>query len=455
MTASARDDEDELDFRLTFGEEPEHAPSLLPPPPPRPRPPAVVPDLESDETTAYSTGPCLTVNAPIGIPRRRGRMQGRAGMHSPPPRPIANGDTYESQPARLIHLGGSKVLACPSIQITSISPGVPGGGRGWAEEEEEEEAWGLGERPYQPLDPFGYRGGSLSASPGSSSLSSPSGAWPSGTGSPFSSPSSPPCWAPLPPPPPFDEVEPELREAAYRIALAPPGRAWWAGDEASSSSPSPGAEDPLRLSPRGPGSGPPSRPTSPGGKRRHSGFEAYSYPQHQHRREGRGGGRRQSPSPGEGGGAAAEEPPRPPEGSPLPPPPQPSGLPSKARRTSQGRRAASPREGEGGGQPGPGAPYHSGEPGPAQPPPPALKMDAMEYLTVPSPFVWNKARLGGHSPVFRSTMLPPLDWPLPSQWEQLELTMEIQPRTHHRAHYETEGSRGAVKGPGGGHPVVK
>ncbi|GCC42815.1 hypothetical protein chiPu_0026595 [Chiloscyllium punctatum] len=356
-------------------------------------------------------------------------MPGRAGMHSPPPRPVADGDTYESQPARLIHLGGSKVLACPSIQITSISPGDPGGGRGRteeggaleaevvveggeeAEEEEEgeEEAWGLGERPYLPLDPFSYRGGSLSASPGSSSVSSPSGAWPSGAGSPFSSPSSPPCWAP---PPPFDEVEPELREAAYRIALAPPGRAWWPADEASSSScsapsssPSPGAEDPLRLSPRGPGSGPPSRPTSPGSKRRHSGFEAYYYYyyHHRHQGEGRGGERRQSPSrggAGEGGTAEAEEPPQLPEGSPLLPPPQPLGLPSKARRTCQGRRAAPPREGEGGGEPSPGAPYHSGEPGPVQPPP-ALKIDAMEYLTVPSPFVWNKARLGGHSPVFR------------------------------------------------------
>lgn len=31
----------------------------------------------------------------------------------------------------------------------------------------------------------------------------------------------------------------------------------------------------------------------------------------------------------------------------------------------------------------------------------------------------------------------------------------MQPRAHHRAHYETEGSRGAVKAAPGGHPVVK
>lgn len=50
---------------------------------------------------------------------------------------------------------------------------------------------------------------------------------------------------------------------------------------------------------------------------------------------------------------------------------------------------------------------------------------------------------------------PPLDWPLPSQFEQCELKLEVQPRSYHRAHYETEGSRGAIKAAPGGHPVVK
>lgn len=51
--------------------------------------------------------------------------------------------------------------------------------------------------------------------------------------------------------------------------------------------------------------------------------------------------------------------------------------------------------------------------------------------------------------------MPPLDWPLPSQFDQYELRIDVQPRPHHRAHYETEGSRGAVKASPGGHPVVK
>ncbi|XP_041954870.1 nuclear factor of activated T-cells, cytoplasmic 2 [Alosa sapidissima] len=51
--------------------------------------------------------------------------------------------------------------------------------------------------------------------------------------------------------------------------------------------------------------------------------------------------------------------------------------------------------------------------------------------------------------------LPPLEWPLPSRTDQYELYIEVQPKPHHRAHYETEGSRGAVKAPTGGHPVVQ
>ncbi|CAJ0957185.1 unnamed protein product [Ranitomeya imitator] len=79
----------------------------------------------------------------------------------------------------------------------------------------------------------------------------------------------------------------------------------------------------------------------------------------------------------------------------------------------------------------------------------------MDYLAVPSALAWSKARVGGQSPIFRSSSLPPLDWPLPFQYEGLELRIEVQPRTHHRAHYETEGSRGAVKASPGGHPIVK
>lgn len=55
----------------------------------------------------------------------------------------------------------------------------------------------------------------------------------------------------------------------------------------------------------------------------------------------------------------------------------------------------------------------------------------------------------------RASSPPPLDWPLPSQFDQYELKLEVQPRSYHRAHYETEGSRGAIKAAPNGHPVVK
>lgn len=51
--------------------------------------------------------------------------------------------------------------------------------------------------------------------------------------------------------------------------------------------------------------------------------------------------------------------------------------------------------------------------------------------------------------------LPALEWMFPSSTEQFELRIVVQPRQHHRAHYETEGSRGAVKAVSGGHPVVQ
>lgn len=51
--------------------------------------------------------------------------------------------------------------------------------------------------------------------------------------------------------------------------------------------------------------------------------------------------------------------------------------------------------------------------------------------------------------------LPSVEWPLPSQSGQYELLIQQQPRSHHRAHYETEGSRGPVKTSNGGHPEVQ
>ncbi|KAG2461878.1 NFAC2 factor, partial [Polypterus senegalus] len=51
--------------------------------------------------------------------------------------------------------------------------------------------------------------------------------------------------------------------------------------------------------------------------------------------------------------------------------------------------------------------------------------------------------------------LPPLEWPLSSHLDNYSLQIDVQPKPHHRAHYETEGSRGAVKAPTGGHPIVQ
>uniref|UniRef100_A0AAV2K603 RHD domain-containing protein n=1 Tax=Knipowitschia caucasica TaxID=637954 RepID=A0AAV2K603_KNICA len=71
------------------------------------------------------------------------------------------------------------------------------------------------------------------------------------------------------------------------------------------------------------------------------------------------------------------------------------------------------------------------------------------FLDVPQhPYSWTKQK------TYISPSLPALDWQLPSSSGPYSLQMEVQPRSHHRAHYETEGSRGAVKALSG-HPVVQ
>ncbi|KAM9495647.1 nuclear factor of activated T-cells, cytoplasmic 3 isoform 2-T2 [Clarias gariepinus] len=83
------------------------------------------------------------------------------------------------------------------------------------------------------------------------------------------------------------------------------------------------------------------------------------------------------------------------------------------------------------------------------------KEDIVEhYLSVPPPFTWGKPKQT-NTPLFRSTSLPSLECSLPSQYGQCELKLEVQPKPHHRAHYETEGSRGAIKSACGRHPIVK
>uniref|UniRef100_A0A8C6SLF2 RHD domain-containing protein n=1 Tax=Neogobius melanostomus TaxID=47308 RepID=A0A8C6SLF2_9GOBI len=72
------------------------------------------------------------------------------------------------------------------------------------------------------------------------------------------------------------------------------------------------------------------------------------------------------------------------------------------------------------------------------------------FLDVPQhPYSWSKPK------PYLSPSLPSLDWQLPSSSGPYSLQIEVQPKSHHRAHYETEGSRGAVKALSGGHPVVQ
>ncbi|XP_065144927.1 nuclear factor of activated T-cells, cytoplasmic 1 [Paramisgurnus dabryanus] len=71
------------------------------------------------------------------------------------------------------------------------------------------------------------------------------------------------------------------------------------------------------------------------------------------------------------------------------------------------------------------------------------------FLDVPQHPYWSKPK------PYMSPSLPALDWQLPSSSGPYSLQIDVQPKSHHRAHYETEGSRGAVKALAGGHPVVQ
>ncbi|CAI9565500.1 unnamed protein product [Staurois parvus] len=264
-----------------------------------------------------------------------------------------------------------------------------------------------------------------------------------------------------------EEVERELNEAASRFTLASP-----LGSPRGSPKPWGGHND--EFWPAGPISGAPlssreellspyhsgqvSRPTSPCGKRRYSnsndeGVRQTSSPSPSHSRRGSLGDENLS--------SETEASPKPTEhnqqttSTSLE---RGDNIPQKARRTSAEQTVAPVRPEE---STSPGKAFSSGSSVCANDESTAMftqnRKDnvGMDYLAVPSALAWSKARVGGQSPIFRSSSLPPLDWPLPSQFEGLELRIEVQPRTHHRAHYETEGSRGAVKASPGGHPVVK
>uniref|UniRef100_A0A8C5M1P2 Nuclear factor of activated T cells 4 n=1 Tax=Leptobrachium leishanense TaxID=445787 RepID=A0A8C5M1P2_9ANUR len=451
MGASICQDGD-LDFRLIFGEDSD---SLSP------RSALQATDVEPEDVSQgheADSDSTMSLNAPNNcvMSGTGGGMAclARAGMHSPPPRRSSDHDlngTFLSQPSRFIPLGGSRFLECPSIRITSDSPG---NSDGEPEEQGRNDLWD--DRPHRdqlflPPDPFGYRDSFLSPSPASSHSS-----W-SFLSSEASSCDSLGQMC--------EEVERELNEAASRFTLASPlgsprgsPKPWgghndefWPASSISGLSTSP-REELLSPFPQGQA----SRPTSPCGKRRYSnsneeGNHQISSPSPATSRRGSLGEdslileRATSPKPSEQSQ----------QSSPAPSVERGDNIPQKARRTSAEQTVAPVRNDE------------SGSPGKAFPTASPAEENSglfsqsrkenagMDYLSVPSALAWSKSRVGGQSPIFRSSSLPPLDWPLPIQFEGMELRVEVQPRTHHRAHYETEGSRGAVKASPGGHPVVK
>ncbi|KAM5208030.1 nuclear factor of activated T-cells, cytoplasmic 3 isoform 2-T2 [Hipposideros larvatus] len=379
--------------------------------------------------------------------------------------------TSEIPESKYSPLGGPKPFECPSIQITSISPNCH------QEIDAHEDDLHINdpereylERPsrdhlYLPLEPS-YRESSLSPSP-ASSISSRS--W-------FSDASSCESLSHI-----YDDVDSELNEAAARFTLGSPltspggspggcpvEESWHqqyglghslSPRQSPCHSPRSSVTDENWLSPR-PASGPSSRPTSPCGKRRHSSAEvcyAGSLSPHHSPVPSPGHSPRGSVTEDTWLNASVQG------GSGLGPGLFPfqyyveTDIPLKTRKTSEDQATVLPgklelcSDDQGSLSPSRETSIDDGL-GSQYP----LKKDSSgdQFLSVPSPFTWSKPK-PGHTPIFRTSSLPPLDWPLPTHFGQCELKIEVQPKTHHRAHYETEGSRGAVKASTGGHPVVK
>ncbi|XP_054914373.1 nuclear factor of activated T-cells, cytoplasmic 4 [Poeciliopsis prolifica] len=316
-------------------------------------------------------------------------------MHSPPPRRAAVREfsgTYESLPARSVQVSESCVVECPSIQITTISPE---------------------DDPAQPVPSYWDMG---------SGGGGGSGGWDRER-----------LYLPLLDP--FSYRDRFPGSLSPSPASSPSSRGWLS--PASSCDSLLVEEEELNEANVGFGLSPSSRPTSPGGKKRRNSPLASPCIS-----------RRSSYSEDlqgcnlEGGESASQ--------SQALPGSCELNIPQKTRKTSL--EQLSPREVDQ--EPGLGRSSPCPLPENQQPrrEPPTLGMD---YLPVPPALAWGRTRASAHSPLFRSNALPPLDWPLPSQFDQYELRIEVQPRPHHRAHYETEGSRGAVKAAPTGHPVVK
>uniref|UniRef100_A0A673MEU7 Nuclear factor of activated T cells 3a n=1 Tax=Sinocyclocheilus rhinocerous TaxID=307959 RepID=A0A673MEU7_9TELE len=455
MTTANCPGNEELDFRLIFGEDGQ-------------QPPLGPADLEMDENTSFYI---LNVGQPPLVMNQSHSLQRHGG---PPPAPSlqahhkAYEPIYELQDSKYtptgVGGGGNgppKAFECPSIQITSISPSCQ---QEMETSEDEMRAKGpdgyYHDRPlsrdhlYLPLD-HSYRDSSLSPSP-CSSLSSRS--W-------FSDASSCESISHV-----YDDVDSELNEAAARFTLGSPltspgcspqtgphEEVWQQQQHhhhhhlSPCHSPRTSVTDENWLSPRSP-SRPSSRPTSPCGKRRHSSADICYLgslsPHHSPTA---------TPGPSPRGSVTEDTW----IGSPsmgvssFQCCPSEADIPSKTRKTSQDCSGVI-QSGKGDlimDDSGNVSPLLDS---PAEEAMHGLKKDGSgeQFLSVPSHFTWNKPK-PGHTPVFRASSLPPLDWPLPNQYGQYELKIEVHPKAHHRAHYETEGSRGAVKATSGGHPVVK
>ncbi|KAL0968588.1 hypothetical protein UPYG_G00268910 [Umbra pygmaea] len=459
---------DELDFRLIFGED---AQQQLGPP-------------DTDDSSSYYTTHSL-VSQPIAQTQhlQQSPQHQQTALNQAPLQAYDNyqpGSSHEAHSPRYGPVGRHpKAFDCPSIQITSISQShhelasnqsaVPvsraddGGG-----ECSHDQLWSR-DHLYLPLEPST----SLNPSP-CSSLSSRS--W-------LSDMSSCESFSHV-----YDDVEAELNEAAARFTLSSPlasplvspgcspqgqaaggfGVELWqqqyfmntlplSPHQSPRQSPRNSITDENWLNPR-PTSRSGSRPTSPCGKRRHSSADVYGHgpspstSPHQSPCPTPGHSPRGSVtedtwvvgSPGAAGGLLYSLP--------------EVNVPSKTRRTSQ---QATMGLLHGPGEPGVGLedqgvalPYPDSA---AEDSGTGLKQEGLFeelFFSVPSHFTWTKPK-PGNTPLFSPSSLPPLDWPLPSQFGQCELKVDVQPRGHHRAHYETEGSRGAVKAASGGHPVVK
>ncbi|XP_077373969.1 nuclear factor of activated T-cells, cytoplasmic 3-like isoform X1 [Festucalex cinctus] len=332
--------------------------------------------------------------------------------------------------------GSPPAFHCPSIQITAI------GGELGAEGGYLQEAWPR-DQLYLPVDPC-YRDAAFCCP---SPCSSPS------SRSRMSDVSSCDSWSHAV----NQDVDGDLRDAALLLALGCPGGGGAEGGAGGGAafgvelwqrkyqnSPNAPASFSPALSPRqspqhSPGAGaddawidrrassrPCSRPTSPCGKRRHANADA----------DADVDSRSPSPQRATLGGA-------PDDGWPGPSVREPD-VPSKTRRTSGTRQAgdSAPEEARGGGAP-PAGEESRDDGGLAE-----------LFLQVPAHFGWTAPKLGA-TPLFRASSPPPLDFPLPSVFGPNRLSVEAEPRPYHRAHYETEGSRGAVKASDGGHPRVK